>query len=67
MKLRSGKDTEKKRVRIREELSTNAFLYIDKEIRKDYFRLSITTYKINSMFRREILKTLKQEIENIEL
>lgn len=67
MKLRNGKDTEKKRVRIREELSTNAFLYIDKETRKDYFRLSVTTYKINSMFKREILKTLKQEFESIEL
>jgi hypothetical protein len=65
MKLRNGKDTEKKRVRIKEELSTNVFLYIDKEMRKEYFRASITTYKINSIFRREILKKLKDEIESI--
>jgi hypothetical protein len=65
MKLRNGKDTEKKRVRIREELSTNVFLYIDKEIRKDYFKTSIRDYKINSIFRREILQQLKTEIETI--
>ena len=65
MKLRNGKDTEKKRVRIREEFSTNAFLYINKEMRKEYFRASIATYKINSIFKREILKQLKNEIESI--
>lgn len=65
MKLRNGKDTEKKRVRIREELSTNIFLYIDKEIRKDYFKTSLRDYKINSIFRREILQQLKTEIESI--
>jgi hypothetical protein len=65
MKLRNGKDTEKKRVRIREELSTNVFLYIDKEMRKDYFRTSLTDYKINLIFRKEIMQQLKTEIETI--
>ena len=67
MKLRNGKDTEKKRVRIKEELSTNQFLYIDKDIRKEYFKLSLSNYKINMIFRKEILKSLKDEIERIEL
>jgi hypothetical protein len=66
MRLRNGKDTEKKRVRIREEFSTNAFLYIDKEMRKEYFKVSLTNYKINSIFRKEILKQLKDEIEAID-
>lgn len=65
MKLRNGKDTEKKRVRIREELSTNSFMYIDKEMRKEYFRVSVANYKINSIFRKEILSQLKDEIERI--
>jgi len=65
MKLRNGKDTEKKRVRIREELSTYVFLYIDKEMRKDYFRTSLTDYKINLIFRKEIMQQLKTEIETI--
>ena len=65
MKLRNGKDTEKKRVRIREEFSTNLFLYIDKEMRKEYFRVSVANYKINSIFRKEILSQLKDEIERI--
>ena len=67
MKLRNGKDTEKKRVRIKEELSTNQFLYIDKDMRKEYFKLSLSNYKINMIFRKEILKSLKDEIERIEL
>jgi hypothetical protein len=67
MKLRNGKDTEKKRVRIREELSTNVFLYIDKEMRKDYFKTSLTDYKINLIFRKEIMQQLKTEIETIEI
>jgi len=67
MKLRNGKDTEKKRVRIREELSTNIFLYIDKEMRKDYFKTSLTDYKINLIFRKEIMQQLKTEIETIEI
>jgi hypothetical protein len=66
MRLRNGKDTEKKRVRIREDFSTNAFLYIDKEMRKEYFKVSLTNYKINSIFRKEILKQLKDEIEAID-
>ena len=65
MKLRNRKDTEKKRVRIREELSTNAFLYFDKGIRKDYFKTSLNNIKINLIFRREIKKRLKTEIECI--
>lgn len=67
MKLRNGKDTEKKRVRIKEELSTNRFLYIDKDMRKEYFKISLSNYKINMIFRKEILKSLKDEIERIEL
>jgi hypothetical protein len=67
MKLRNGKDTEKKRVRIREELSTNIFLYINKEMRKDYFKTSLTDYKINLIFRKEIMQQLKTEIETIEI
>jgi len=67
MKLRNGKDTEKKRVRIREELSTNVFLYIDKEMRKDYFKTSLTDYKINLILRKEIMQQLKTEIETIEI
>jgi hypothetical protein len=67
MKLRNGKDTEKKRVRIREELSTNIFLYINKKIRKDYFKTSLTDYKINLIFRKEIMQQLKTEIETIEI
>jgi len=67
MKLRNGKDTEKKRVRIREKLSTNVFLYIDKEMRKDYFKTSLTDYKINLIFRKEIMQQLKTEIETIEI
>lgn len=65
MKLRNGKDTEKKRVRIKEELSTNCFLYINSEQRKDYFRLSQSNCKINLLFRKEILKMLKEEYDNI--
>jgi hypothetical protein len=65
MKLRAGKDTEKKRVRIKEELSTNVFLYIDKEQRIEYFKISRTNCKINLLFRKEIQKQLKQEIERI--
>ena len=65
MKLRNRKDTEKKRVRIREEFSTNAFLYFDKGIRKDYFKTSLNNIKINLIFRREIKKRLKTEIECI--
>ena len=67
MKLRNGKDTEKKRVRIREELSTNVFLYIDKDIRKEYFKVSLLNYKMNVIFRRDILKNLKEEIEKIKM
>lgn len=66
MKLRNGKDTEKKRVRIKEELSTNAFLYIDKEVRKEYFKVSLSYYKINKIFIKEILKNLREEMERIE-
>lgn len=65
MKLRNGKDTEKKRVRIKEDLSTNVFLYIDTEQRKEYFRVSRENYKLNLMFRREILMRLKNEFDNI--
>ena len=65
MKLRNGKDTEKKRVRIKEDLSTNVFLYIDPEQRKEYFRVSRENYKLNLMFRREILMRLKKEFDNI--
>jgi len=65
MKLRNGKDTEKKHVRIREELNTNVFLYIDKKIRKDYFKTSFRNIEINLIFRREIKKQLKTEIECI--
>jgi hypothetical protein len=65
MKLRNGKDTEKKRVRIKEDLSTNVFLYIDPEQRKEYFRVSRENYKLNLMFRREILMKLKEEFDNI--
>ena len=65
MKLRNGKDTEKKRVRIKEDLSTNVFLYIDPEQRKEYFRVSRENYKLNLMFRREILMKLKKEFDNI--
>jgi len=65
MKLRNGKDTEKKRVRIKEDLSTNVFLYIDPEQRKEYFRVSRENYKLNLMFRREILMKLKEEFNNI--
>lgn len=65
MKLRNGKDTEKKRVRIKEDLSTNVFLYIDPEQRKEYFRVSRENYKLNLMFRREILMRLKNEFDNI--
>ena len=67
MKLRNGKDTEKKRVRIKEELSTNQFLYIDKEVRKEYFKVSLSNYKINRIFIKEILKNLKEEMEKIEM
>ena len=67
MKLRNGKDTEKKRVRIREELSTNGFLYIDKDIRKEYFKVSLLNYKMNVIFRRDILKNLKEEMEKIKM
>ena len=66
MKLRNGKDTEKKRVRIKEELSTNVFLYIDKEVRKEYFKVSLSYYKINKIFIKEILKNLREEMERIE-
>ena len=66
MKLRNGKDTEKKRVRIKEELSTNAFLYIDKEVRKEYFKVSLSYDKINKIFIKEILKNLREEMERIE-
>ena len=66
MKLRNGKDTEKKRVRIKEELSTNVFLYIDKEQRKEYFKVSLSYYKINKIFIKEILKNLREEMERIE-
>ena len=66
MKLRNGKDTEKKRVRIKEELSTNVFLYIDKELRKEYFKVSLSYYKINKIFIKEILKNLREEMERIE-
>ena len=66
MKLRKGKDTEKKRVRIKEELSTNVFLYIDKEQRKEYFKVSLSYYKINKIFIKEILKNLREEMERIE-
>jgi hypothetical protein len=65
MKLRAGKDTEKKRVRIKEELSTNVFLYIDKEQRIEYFKISRINCKINLLFRKEIQKQLKQEIDSI--
>lgn len=65
MKLRNGKNTEKKRVRIREELNTNIFLYINKEMRKDYFKTSLTDYKINLIFRKEIKQQLQTEIETI--
>ena len=65
MKLRNGKDTEKKRVRIKEDLSTNVFLYIDPEQRKEYFRVSRENYKLNLMFRREILMKIKEEFDNI--
>ena len=65
MKLRNGKDTEKKRVRIKEELSTNIFMYIDKEQRIEYFKISRTNCKVNLQFRKEIQKQLKQEIESI--
>jgi hypothetical protein len=67
MKLRNGKDTEKKRVRIKEELSTNCFLYIDKEVRKEYFRVSLSNYKINRIFIKDILKNLKEEMDKIEM
>jgi hypothetical protein len=67
MKLRNGKDTEKKRVRIKEELSTNHFIYIDKEVRKEYFRVSLSNYKINRIFIKDILKNLKEEMEKIEM
>ena len=67
MKLRNGKDTEKKRVKIKEDLSTNVFLYIDSEQRKEYFRVSRTNYKINLMFRKEILMKLKEEFDNIDM
>jgi hypothetical protein len=67
MKLRNGKDTEKKRVRIKEELSTNQFLYIDKEVRKEYFKVSLSNYKINRIFIKDILKNLKEEMEKIEM
>ena len=67
MKLRNGKDTEKKRVKIKEDLSTNVFLYIDSEQRKEYFRVSRTNYKINLMFRKEILMKLKEEFNNIDM
>ena len=67
MKLRNGKDTEKKRVRIKEELSTNQFLYIDKEVRKEYFKVSLSNYKINRIFIKDILKNLKQEMDKIEM
>ena len=65
MKLRNGKDTEKKRVRIKEELSTNIFMYIDKEQRIEYFKISRTNCKVNLQFRKEIQKQLKQEIDSI--
>jgi hypothetical protein len=65
MKLRNGKDTEKKRVRIKEELSTNIFMYIDKEQRIEYFKISRTNCKVNLQFRKEIQNQLKQEIESI--
>jgi hypothetical protein len=65
MKLRNGKDTEKKRVRIKEELSTNVFMYIDKEQRIEYFKISRTNCKVNLQFRKEIQKQLKQEIDSI--
>jgi hypothetical protein len=65
MKLRNGKDTEKKRVRIKEELSTNIFMYIDKEQRIEYFKISRTNCKVNLQFRKEIQTQLKQEIESI--
>ena len=65
MKLRNGKDTEKKRVRIKEELSTNVFMYIDKEQRIEYFKISRTNCKVNLQFRKEIQNQLKQEIESI--
>jgi uncharacterized OsmC-like protein len=65
MKLRNGKDTEKKRVRIKEELSTNIFMYIDKEQRAEYFEISRTNCKVNLLFRKEIKNQLKQEIESI--
>jgi hypothetical protein len=67
MKLRNGKDTEKKRVRIKEELSTNQFLYIDKEVRKEYFKVSLSNYKINRIFIKEILKNLKEEMDKIQM
>jgi len=67
MKLRNGKDTEKKRVRIKEELSTNHFIYIDKEVRKEYFRVSLSNYKINRIFIKDILKNLKEEMEKIKM
>lgn len=65
MKLRNGKDTEKKRVRIKEELSTNIFMYIDKEQRVEYFKISRANCKVNLQFRKEIQNQLKQEIESI--
>jgi hypothetical protein len=65
MKLRNGKDTEKKRVRIKEELSTNVFMYIDKEQRVEYFKISRTNCNVNLQFRKEIQKQLKQEIDSI--
>jgi hypothetical protein len=67
MKLRNGKDTEKKRVRIKEELSTNQFLYIDKEVRKEYFKVSLSNYKKNKIFIKDILKNLKEEMDKIEM
>ena len=67
MKLRNGKDTEKKRVKIKEDLSTNVFLYIDLEQRKEYFSISRANYKINLMFRKEILMKLKEEFDNIDM
>jgi hypothetical protein len=65
MKLRNGKDTEKKRVRIKEELSTNVFMYIDKDQRMEYFKISRKNCNINLQFRKEIQKQLKQEIDSI--
>ena len=66
MKLRNGKNTEKYRVRIKEEFNTKHCFYIDKEQNKEYFSISRTIYKTNLIFKKEILKKFKEEFDSIE-